>query len=237
MNCVIWSSWSWQEQEAERAEGCQGAITLNSLRPTAFSSSPCGCGPQPERMGVHTGLQSLQVQVCPCSIPGALRRNSLFYSTHRTSRTQTELGWLASTACSCLLGQGRVGSCTSSLITKAIIQAEAPLSSSKHFPVNAKTTVWWQQQVPIFLYHNSMKALQRTAVGVQRCRVSQCCACLLSCRSGPCVPGCTLEPRDSFWPTRHKQTAQTTGKHQHLHRSDLPSCFKKCLFITPYIYI
>lgn len=148
-------------------------MTLNSLRLTACSSSPCVCGPQPERMGVHTGLQSLQVQVYPCSIPGALRRNSLYHSTHRTSRTQTELGWLASTACSCLLAQGRVGSCTAWLITKAIIQV-------MRLPYQALNIFQW---MPKQLFGDSNRFLfSCTMIPWKLCREPQ-----LECKDSGCL--------------------------------------------------
>lgn len=143
------------------------------------------------------GLQSLQVQVYPCSIPGTLRRNYLFYSTNRTSVTQTELGWLASTAWSCLLGHGRVGSCASQLITKANIQAQLQ-TSSKHFSIK-----WQNRNCLVIARVSYFLVLWFHQIFVDNCSWS---AKIL------CVSVLCLSPLLQKWPMRSRLYIGATGQ-------------------------
>lgn len=85
----------------------------------------------------------------------------------------------------------------------------------------------------------ALRAVPKAAFKLEQCQVSQRCACLFPCRSGQCVPGCTLELRDSFWLTRHKETAQTKEKHRQLRKFNLPSQLlkKKESYLLHRIYI
>lgn len=99
MNCLIWNRWSWQ-----RTRSCQCWRPPRSkyikFPPTHGLSQPWSCG-------WYFGGRSLQVLVCPRSIPDIVeRRNALFYFTSRTSPVQMAVQWLLSMACSCLSGPG-----------------------------------------------------------------------------------------------------------------------------------